>query len=77
MVKLLKRLKARDCVMASAAVFFILIQVWMDLKLSEYMGRITLLVQTPGSGMNTVLHAGGSMLLFIRENQPSAHVLFP
>ena len=42
---------------------FIVFQVWLDLKLPDYMTEITQLVQTQGSAMEDVLTAGGMMLL--------------
>ncbi|WP_455504905.1 ABC transporter ATP-binding protein, partial [Clostridium sp.] len=38
-------------------------QVWLDLKLPDYMSEITQLVQTPGSEMSEILTSGGWMLL--------------
>ncbi|MDR0937484.1 MAG: ABC transporter ATP-binding protein/permease [Oscillospiraceae bacterium] len=50
---------------AAVCVCFALIfaQVWLDLKLPEYMAEITTLVQTPGSVMRDVWLAGGKMLV--------------
>jgi ATP-binding cassette subfamily B protein len=45
------------------AVVFIVVQVWLDLKMPDYMTEITRLVQTQGSEMSDVLTAGGKMLL--------------
>ena len=38
-------------------------QVWLDLKLPDYMSEITTLVETPGSAMGDIWLAGGKMLL--------------
>ena len=38
-------------------------QVWLDLKLPDYMSEITVLVQTKGSAMSEIWKAGGYMLL--------------
>lgn len=43
--------------------FFIVLQVWLDLTMPEYMADITGLVQTPGSEMGDILAAGSKMLL--------------
>lgn len=37
--------------------FFIVLQVWLDLTMPEYMADITGLVQTPGSEMGDILAA--------------------
>lgn len=42
---------------------FIVLQVWLDLTMPEYMAEITRLVQMPGSEMSEILLAGGKMLL--------------
>lgn len=64
LTRFLKQLGWRDWALAGASIAFILIQVWMDLNLPAYMSRITLLLQTPGTGMPQILQAGGVMLLF-------------
>lgn len=45
MTKLLRRLKAREWVYALAALIFIVAQVWMDLKMPDYMNLITQIAQ--------------------------------
>lgn len=62
MLKTLKTLRGREwCMMAVCAVFIVL-QVWLDLKLPDYMADITKLVETEGSAMRDVWIAGGKML---------------
>ena len=63
MIKLLKRLSKRDVIYVLIAVVFIAAQVWLDLRMPDYMSEITLLVQTPGNEISAVLTAGGKMLL--------------
>lgn len=41
MAKLLKQLKAKEWIYALAALAFIIAQVWMDLKMPDYMNLIT------------------------------------
>lgn len=48
MQKLLKRLNKQEYAMVCASLVFIIAQVWLDLKMPEYMSAITELVQTPG-----------------------------
>ncbi len=45
MIKLLRRLKGREWGYAFAALFFIIAQVWMDLKMPDYMNLITQIAQ--------------------------------
>lgn len=63
MLKLLKRMTKRECGMVLASLVFIIAQVWLDLKMPDYMSTITELVQTPGSKMSDILFNGGYMLL--------------
>ena len=63
MIKILKYLEKKDWIYVLCGFIFILAQVWLDLRLPEYMSEITLLVQTKGSTMADILKAGGYMLM--------------
>ncbi|MDF2655556.1 MAG: hypothetical protein K0R19_2030 [Bacillota bacterium] len=63
MLKILKRLNRREWVQAGISLIFIVAQVWLDLKLPDYMSEITRLTQTPGSDMADIWIAGGYMVL--------------
>ncbi|MCR5089253.1 MAG: ABC transporter ATP-binding protein/permease [Oscillospiraceae bacterium] len=70
MFKLLKQLKKREWLFALCSVVFIVAQVWLDLKMPEYMNRITQISQgavNTETGQPYVLSDiwanGGSMLL--------------
>ncbi|MDR0292980.1 MAG: ABC transporter ATP-binding protein/permease [Oscillospiraceae bacterium] len=63
MTKILRRLSGKEWAQALISVAFIVAQVWLDLKLPDYMGEITQLVQTPGSEMRAIWLNGGLMLL--------------
>ena len=63
MVKILKRLSLKEWLQALISLAFIVAQVWLDLKLPDYMSQITVLTQTPGSDIAEIWQAGGSMLL--------------
>lgn len=63
MVKIFKYLKPREWLMVGISLIFIVAQVWLDLKLPEYMSEITRLTQTPGSAMSDIWFNGGYMLL--------------
>lgn len=63
MIKIFKYLERKDWAFMLFSLVFIVFQVWLDLKLPDYMSEITQLVQTEGSEMNDILSAGGSMLL--------------
>lgn len=63
MLRIFGNLKKREVALGAFAVCFIVLQVWLDLKLPDYMSEITVLVQTPGSPLSEVIAAGGKMLL--------------
>lgn len=63
MVKIFRYLSKTEYALAGVSLLFIIAQVWLDLKLPDYMNEITKLVQTEGSEMNEILSAGGMMLL--------------
>lgn len=63
MIKIFKYLSKTEYALAGVSLFFIVTQVWLDLKLPDYMNEITQLVQTEGSSMNDILSAGSMMLL--------------
>lgn len=62
MLKLLKKFTKTEWTFAFIALIFIVVQVWMDLTMPDYMSEITTLVQTEGSAMSDILIAGGKML---------------
>ncbi|HIS32040.1 MAG TPA: ABC transporter ATP-binding protein [Candidatus Limivivens intestinipullorum] len=62
MLKLLKKFTKTEWLLACVAFVFIVLQVWMDLTIPDYMSEITTLVQTEGSAMGDILTAGGKML---------------
>ncbi len=63
MFKLFKNFTKKDYLLIFISLIFILVQVWLDLKLPDYMSEITKLVQTEGSKMSAILQNGGYMLL--------------
>ena len=63
MFKLLKKIKLKEAFLIFFSIFFIVAQVWLDLKLPDYMSNITTLVKTSGSQMTDILNEGKYMLL--------------
>lgn len=63
MFKLLKELKKRDILLFLVVVAGICFQVWLDLKLPDYMSEITRLVQTEGSELSEIIKNGAFMML--------------
>lgn len=63
MIKILKRLGWKEWLQVALSLVFIVLQVWLDLKLPDYMAEITRFTQTPGSKMADIWRSGGYMLL--------------
>lgn len=63
MFKLFKNLNKKDCLYAVICVILIIFQVYIELKLPDYMSAITQLVQTEGSKMSEIIAQGAYMLL--------------
>ena len=63
MLKIFKNFKGKEWIIFTISIIFVVSQVWLDLKLPDYMSEITQLVQTPGSEMSEILTSGGWMLL--------------
>ena len=63
MLKIFKNFKGKEWILLIISIAFVVSQVWLDLKLPDYMSEITQLVQTPGSEMSEILTSGGWMLL--------------
>ena len=56
-------MKGREWLFFLVSLVFIISQVWLDLKLPDYMSEITTLVETEGSAMADIWASGGMMLL--------------
>lgn len=63
MVKLMRNLTKKEWILAAVSIVFIVLQVWLELTMPDYMSKITMYVQTEGSTMSQILSAGGMMLL--------------
>ena len=63
MLKLLKNFGKREWCFILISFVLIFGQVWLELKVPDYMSQITILVQTEGSSMKDILINGGYMLL--------------
>jgi len=62
MLKIFKYLKKKEWIMIAFSIVFICCQVYLDLRLPDYMSEITLLVQTEGTKISQILVAGSWML---------------
>lgn len=63
MLKLFQNLKKKDVIYIFICIVLIVFQVWLDLRLPDYMSKITTLIQSEGSMMRDILLQGGYMLL--------------
>lgn len=63
MLKLFKNFTKKDLLVILCCIIFMVFQVWIELRLPEYMSKITLLIQTDGSTIKEIMTSGGMMLL--------------
>lgn len=62
MIKLFRYLRKKDWLFVCISLCFIVFQIWLDLRLPDYMAEITRLIQTPDSALSSVVWAGMKML---------------
>ena len=62
MLKLFKNFTTKDLLVIFICVIAMVFQVWIELRLPEYMSEITRLIQTEGSTMKEIFHSGGLMM---------------
>ena len=63
MLKLMKKLNKKDYGIILLCVVLMIVQVWLELKIPEFMSKITSLVQTGSGTMGEILEQGMYMLL--------------
>lgn len=62
MLKLLKKFTKREWFLSFIALLLIIVEVWLELKMPDYMSQITRLVQTEGSKMADIITNGAWMI---------------
>ena len=62
MIKLLKKFTKKEWLLSFIALILIVTEVWLELKMPDYMSKITRLVQTEGSKMDDVISNGVWMI---------------
>ena len=62
MIKLLKRMRRQEALMALLCAVLVGVQVYFDLRLPDFMTQLTTLIKTPGSATADILSVGAQML---------------
>lgn len=62
MIKILKYLKTKEKLAILIVLFLVVFQVWLDLKLPDYMSEITVLIQSDSGNIKEILRNGSYML---------------
>ena len=75
MLKLLKNLNKRDYIYVFISAGLIVFQVWLELKMPDYMSNITQLLQNRGASINYILREGSYMLLCAFGSLVSAFIV--
>jgi len=63
MIKVFSRLKPREWLMICISLVFIVAQVWLDLRIPDYMAEVTRIVSAPSGAIGDVVDVGIMMLL--------------
>ena len=63
MLRIMKNIGKKGLIFLLICIVLIFLQVWLELKMPDYMSEVTKLVQTEGSKMNDILVNGFYMLL--------------
>lgn len=75
MTKLLKEFKKKDYLLIFISIILIAFQVWLDLKIPDYMTKVTMLVKTEGTKVSDILVQGAYMLLCAFGSMISAMIV--
>ena len=63
MLRLAKKITKRQLLLIFISIAFVTLQVWLDLKIPDYMNEITKLIQTKGTTIKDILNPGFYMIL--------------
>ena len=63
MIKILKNLTKKDILLITTSIILMIGQIFLELKLPDYMSNITILVQTEGTKISEIILNGSKMLL--------------
>ena len=74
MIKWVKQWTMRDYIDSVIAIALIVLQVYLDLKMPDYMSQITVLVQSEGSQLSQIVENGAWMLACALGSMLSAMV---
>ncbi|MDR1217825.1 MAG: ABC transporter ATP-binding protein/permease [Oscillospiraceae bacterium] len=72
MLKVLRRLSARELLVVAVCLALTVAQTWLDLELPDYMEEITRVLQTPDGTMSDIWSAGVGMLLITLASAATA-----
>ena len=75
MLKLFKNFSKKDILIILTCIVIVFFQVWIELRLPEYMSEITKLIQTEGSKMGDILYQGMFMLICALGSMISAVIV--
>ncbi len=62
MIRLLKKMRGKEWLMAILCAVLVLGQIYFDLRLPDYMSNLTVLIKSPDSTMSDILRTGAEML---------------
>ena len=75
MLKLFKNLTKKDVIIILSCILIMVFQVWIELRLPEYMSEITKLIETNNNTINDIIKHGSLMLLCAFGSMISAIII--
>ena len=75
MIKIFKRIDKKEFIFMVASIVFIVVQVWLDLKLPDYTSKITQIISTPGTKIKDLQEPAFKMTLCALGSLVSAIVV--
>ena len=63
MLRIFRRLGKREALMILVSLVFVVVQVWLDLRVPDYMSQITIIVSSPNGSIRDIFAEGAMMIL--------------
>ena len=63
MLRIFRRLGKREALMILVSLVFVVVQVWLDLRVPDYMSQITIIVSSPNGSIRDIFGEGAMMIL--------------
>ena len=65
MIRIFKELSKKEVILILCTILLVVLEVWLELKIPEYMGKITEIIETEWTQLKAIFHQWQFMLLFV------------